>query len=706
MKKTLFFLSAALVLASCAPDTNDNLKPEIPEGDLVFAASIAEGDDGRVSVTDGVSTWKAEDQIGVFSLDAEGAVLSTNVPYTTAVGGSTVTFEADETHVTKGATYYAMSPYFEGHPNKLNATGDLTTEIAQGDAISDYKFAPWAANSVQIFTPTEDGLTTSNNPYYLYGSGVAPTEGNKVQMTFHHVLPILEIGLLGVDEVKQIRLQTATKDDGYAQAENKFLNAKGFVNLATGEITTSNISSTGHRVDGKFKDDATVQLNTTTPLRLKFVVGRFECKDGLNVTITLADGSTITKEIWDGKTVAMYDAEKGNKHIYQPIVVPYVTATAPAEFAVEGGVATITPESSSAWTVTDKPEWISVSPASGAAGESFVATAEASTAAARTGNIVVTNEDGVSVSIPVSQAEYVAVAADYYSVVVNDIDWAASYVHHVKNAESQTIATITKEYLGATQNKQVIVVYKGTNLASGQTLDGGSVSVPDMVPANVAYTAGSGTDAAVVYIKNDGSEISFTEQAGASTATVAPYVLTSNSNVKSHATVKIGSKIWLAEDFCTTKYVDGTDITSAVAGDAWTDTDARVFINGDKYLYNGFAIGYSASGCDYSNFAPVGWKLISNDDWEALRLWVNKSNSTLTEVALFGNTSNYKAAASSSKVKFSALGYTNTWGGTPVSETQGYMLMTKKNEDMYGEDGKHYSKQAFKTGFSVRLVQE
>lgn len=699
MKKTLFFLSAALVLASCAPDTNDNLKPEIPEGDLVFAASIAEGDDGRVSVTDGVSTWKAEDQIGVFSLDAEGAVLSTNVPYTTAVGGSTVTFEADETHVTKGATYYAMSPYFEGHPNKLNATGDLATEIAQGDAISDYKFAPWAANSVQIFTPTEDGLTTSNNPYYLYGSGVAPTEGNKVQMTFHHVLPILEIGLLGVDEVKQIRLQTATKSDGYAQAENKFLNAKGFVNLATGEITTSNISSTGHRVDGKFKDDATVQLTTTTPLRLKFVVGRFVCNDGLNVTITLADGSTITKKIWEGKTVAMYDAEKGNKHIYQPIVVPYVTATAPAEFAVEGGAATITPESSSAWTVTDKPEWISVSPASGAAGESFVATAEASTAAARTGNIVVTNEDGVSVSIPVSQAEYVAVAADYYSVVVANIDWDSSYVHHVKNAESQTIATITKEYLGATQNKQVIVVYKGTNLASGQTLDGGSVSVPDMDPANVAYTAGSGTDAAVVYIKNDGSEVSFIEQAGASTATIAPYVLT--SNIKSHATVKIGSKIWLAEDFCTTKYVNGADITSAVANDAWTTTDARVFINGDKYLYNGFTIGYAASGdCDDSNFAPAGWKLIVADEWTTLGGFVNNVVETLNGDALFGATSLLKAAASSGKVKFSALAYTNTWGGGASTSSKAPMLLFKSGA------AATTSNQGIVTGFSVRLVQE
>ena len=277
--------------------------------------------------------------------------------------------------------------------------------------------------------------------------------------------------------------------------------------------------------------------------------------------------------------------------------------------------------------------------------------------------------------------------------------FVASYVQHVKNAGGDIIATITKEYLGATEDKQVVVVYNGTNLASGLTLDGATIAIPDMNPANVVYDGGEGTDAAVVYIKDDGSEVSFTEQAGASTATIAPYVLT--SNIKSHATVKIGSKIWLAEDFCTTKYVDGTDITSAVAGDAWTTTDARVFINGDKYLYNGFAIGYAASGdCDDSNFAPAGWKLIVADEWTALGAFVNNVVETLNGDALFGATSWLKAAASSGKVKFSALTYTNTWGGGASASSKAPMLLFKSGA------AATTSSQGIVTGFSVRLVQE
>lgn len=697
MKKSLFFLSAALLLVSCATDVNDNIKPEIPEGELTFVAGINNEDATRVGLTSGVSAWEAADQIGVFSVDAENAILSANISYATEDAGAKATFApAGEDVVVAGTKYYAMYPYCEGYPSKLNASGDFVA-VAAGDPITDYKYAPWVSNATQIFTPTDGGLTTSNNDYYLYGSGVAPVEGNKVQMTFTHALPILEIGLLGMDRVTKVQLQTVTKADGNAQAENKFLNAKGIVNLATGEIITTNIASTGHRVIGSIEGGAT--LNTTTPLRLKFVVGRFVCNDGLNVTITLADGSTITKKIWEGKTVAMYDAEKGNKHIYQPVIVPYVTAEAPAEFAAAGGTATIIPATSSAWTITSKPEWATVSVNEGATGEGFVVTVEASTAAARTGVIEFTNAEGAKGSVTISQAEYVPVAANYYSVVVNDIDWTASYVQHVKNAGGDIIATITKEYLGATEDKQVVVVYNGTNLASGLTLDGATIAIPDMNPANVVYDGGEGTDAAVVYIKDDGSEISFTEQAGASTATIAPYVLT--SDVKDHATVKIGSKIWLAEDFCTTKYVDGTDITSAVAGDAWTTTDARVFINGDKYLYNGFAIGYAASGdCDNSNFAPAGWKLIVADEWVALGAFVNNVVETLNGDALFGATSLLKAAASSGKVKFSALAYTNTWGGGASVSSKAPMLLFKSGA------AATTSNQGIVTGFSVRLVQE
>ena len=693
-------MSAALVLASCANDVNDSIAPEIPvnDGELTFVAQIDEAGATRVGLTSGVSTWEAADKIGVFSV-ADAAIASANVAYETEAGGASATFvAASEDVAAAGDTYYAMYPYAAGYPSKLNASGDFAA-VAAGDAITDYRFAPWVSNATQKFTPTEGGLTTSNNDYYLYGSGVAPTNGGSVNMTFAHALPVLEIGLIGMDEVTKVTLQTVTKDDGNTPAENKFLNAKGIVDLSTGEIVTTNIASTGHRVIGEIVGGA--KLDKTTPLRLKFVVGRFECKDGMTVTIALADGSTIAKTIWVGKTVSMYDATAGkNKHVYQPVIVPYVTATAPAEFAAAGGSATITPESTSAWTITSKPEWATVSVNEGATGEGFVVTVEASTAAARTGVIEFTNAEGAKGSVTISQAEYVAVAANYYSVVVNDIDWTASYVQHVKNAGGDIIATITKEYLGATEDKQVVVVYKGTNLASGLTLDGATIAIPDMNHANVVYDGGEGTDAAVVYIKDDGSEISFTEQAGASTATIAPYVLT--SNIKSHATVKIGSKIWLAEDFCTTKYVDGTDITSAAHGSAWTTTDARVFIKENIYLYNGFALGYAASGaCDDSNFAPAGWKLIVADEWAALGAFVNNVVETLNGDALFGTTSNSKATKSGTNVSISStLGYTNTWGGGASASSKAPMLLFKSGAAPAPNN------QSIANGFSVRLVQE
>ncbi|MBP3383670.1 MAG: hypothetical protein J6K78_07160 [Tidjanibacter sp.] len=700
MKKSLFFLSAALVLVSCATDVNDNIKPELPEGELTFVAGIDNEDATRVGLTSGVSAWEAADQIGVFSVDAENAILSANISYATEDAGAKATFApAGEDVVVAGTKYYAMYPYCKGYPSKLNASGDFGA-VAAGDPITDYKYAPWVSNATQIFTPTDGGLTTSNNDYYLYGSGVAPVEGNKVQMTFTHALPILEIGLLGMDRVTKVQLQTVTKADGNVQAENKFLNAKGIVNLATGEIITTNIASTGHRVIGSIEGGAT--LNTTTPLRLKFIVGRFECKDGMTVTVTLADGSTINKTIWEGKTVSMYDAAKGkNKHVYQPIIVPYVTAEAPAEFAAAGGTATIIPATSSAWTITSKPEWATVSVSEGATGEGFVVTVEASTAAARTGVIEFTNAEGAKGSVTISQAEYVAVAANYYSVVVNDIDWTASYVQHVKNAGGDIIATITKEYLGATEDKQVVVVYNGTNLASGLTLDGATIAIPDMNPANVVYDGGEGTDAAVVYIKDDGSEISFTEQAGASTATIAPYVLT--SDVKDHATVKIGSKIWLAEDFCTTKYADGTAI-----GTEDTLTEGRRYLYNGNYLYNAFALGHGAEGStDFTDkISPDGWALFTEADWSDLTTFVGGTYDNYwkdgANLSLYSGVTSGKYTYSSSKNKWTAaaVAYPSTLGQNVSSDG--------KKIGFFGINTTKFvnTTQPKTSCFPVRLVQE
>lgn len=700
MKKTLFFLSAALVLVSCATDVNDNIKPEIPEGELTFVAGIDNEDATRVGLTSGVSAWEAADQIGVFSVDAENVILSANISYATEDAGAKATFApAGEDVVVAGTKYYAMYPYCKGYPSKLNASGDFEA-VAAGAPITDYKYAPWVSNATQQFTLAEGGLTTSNNDYYLYGSGVAPAEGNKVQMTFAHALPILEIGLLGMDKVTKVQLQTVTKEDGNTPAENKFLNAKGVINLATGEMITTNIASTGHRVIGTIADGAT--LNTTTPLRLKFIVGRFECKDGLNVTITLADGSTITKKIWEGKTVSMYDAAKGkNKHVYQPVIVPYVTAEAPAEFAAAGGTATITPATTSAWSITSKPEWTTVSVSEGATGEGFVVTVEASTAAARTGVIEFTNAEGAKGSVTISQAEYVAVAANYYSVVVNDIDWTASYVQHVKNAEGDIIATITKEYLGATEDKQVVVVYNGTNLASGLTLDGATIAIPDMNHANVVYDGGEGTDAAVVYIKDDGSEISFTEQAGASTATIAPYVLT--SDVKDHATVKIGSKIWLAEDFCTTKYADGTAI-----GTEDTLTEGRLYLYNGNYLYNAFALGHGAEGStDFTDkISPDGWALFTEADWSDLTTFVGGTYDNYwkdgANLSLYSGVTSGKYTYSSSKNKWTAaaVNYPSTLGQNVSSDG--------KKIGFFGINTTKFvnTTQPKTSCFPVRLVQE
>ena len=88
------------------------------------------------------------------------------------------------------------------------------------------------------------------------------------------------------------------------------------------------------------------------------------------------------------------------------------------EFAVEGGTSTVSLSSNRDWQVTEKPEWVTVSPAEGAASETaqtIEISASANTSVARSGKIVFSTGI-VSATVNVSQAasaevEYTTVAA-------------------------------------------------------------------------------------------------------------------------------------------------------------------------------------------------------------------------------------------------------------------------------------------------------
>ena len=243
----------------------------------------------------------------------------------------------------------------------------------------------------------------------------------------------------------------------------------------------------------------------------------------------------------------------------------------------------------------------------------------------------------ISQVVTVPHKEVVEVDKDsYYEVDMTNVDWTKSYVHHVTVGEGSLVGVITKEFFGATQNKQGIVAYpapeatadytKGSVLEltlDGDTapegnVHGGSLSAWTTHAADVVYTAGTSAPVSKIYVKGDGSEVLLAAPAGeVKTAVLVPYTLTSTSG-EIHPLVKIGERFWTACSYMTTKQIDGTALTEITSGKAPSE-GATVYTSRAKgiWLYNGIALGFDESNESFTNkIAPEGWTLPSTADWK------------------------------------------------------------------------------------------
>ncbi len=289
----------------------------------------------------------------------------------------------------------------------------------------------------------------------------------------------------------------------------------------------------------------------------------------------------------------------------------------------------------------------------------------------------------------------------YYEVDMSAIDWTESYVHHAKDADGNLLAVITKEFFGATQNKQGIVVYPAKfttpDYTKGQvaqiTLDGdaapegnvhgGTLNAWTTHAADVAYTAGTSAPISKMYVKGDGSEIlTSAPQGEVKASALVPYTLSSTSG-QIHPLVKIGERFWTACSYKTTQMLGNRNITqmtdiTAGAPSSWAH---GLYIDGDKWLYNTVVLGISNSSTPtYSNkIAPEGWTLPSRADWVtdlADYLGGTSSFANMSKALLFDRTS-WQISGKTYK----DLGYYSTWScETPGTSKAMFMLLCRNGE--------------------------
>ena len=727
MKKIMLVIAALSLVAGCAKNElreNPVTTPDAANGGAVSFVAGFQKTDTRISTEAGESTWQSGDAITVFSAEtgaAAGVSVGTNVQYQADSDGASTTFTKVSAEITPGDTYYAFFPYEATYASNLNAAGGISfAGVSKDDPVADYRFVPININSsatVTVDPATGEGV--SDVGPFFYASADTPADpADPVALTFRPVLPMLQFDLYGHGTVKSMEVAFTDKTTD-AYAEGNWLTAKGVIDLSTGAFTTTNYSGSAYyKLAVTIKEQAPgnnyVTLDDVNPIKVKVTTGHFNITKGLTLTFKDKDANSFSKSIWAS---GMSSKKAGvTRHIRQGIIVPYVTASVAsvAEFPSAGGDASaFTVSTSSSWSVSSKPGWISLDTTSGTGGESVTATAAANDGAARDGEIVLVSAEGAVCSIAVSQAAFAVLAADWHRVDISALTFSesTSYIYDVRNSSSQLVARITKEFLGSTVNKQAIVVYpcpSGTpDYTDGHvaqvTRDGGGAPVSDihggtvnantMTPGSVVYSAGTSAALTTVWVKSDGSEIQFTTPSGSiSAGGVSPYVLTSAIDID-HALVKIGSQIWTGTGYKTTKFANGTNIDSIVGPTgAVSTTEPTVAVDGDKYLYNAPAIS--------SGFAPSGWSLPTRTQWT-------------TDLAGFlGGTASYDNLGSNGAMLFTrvcykkpsasapaSLGYYNTWSCNSKDASNWYMLLCK-SATAPGE-----SAQGNKSMFEIRLLK-
>lgn len=312
------------------------------------------------------------------------------------------------------------------------------------------------------------------------------------------------------------------------------------------------------------------------------------------------------------------------------------------------------------------------------------------------------------------------------------LSFSASDVYRIYH-QGKPVAEICREYLNdATDNKiqsKAIVVYpvldnEKTDLSKGIALElpdkeamihGGTVKW-DIATNSLIYVPGNKKPIEKFYI--DGNKnIVLEEPATALPVNVSSYVIRDirNGVLQTYPIVKVGTQYWMKEDLKSTYYNDNKSIPLKEElgnGDAyfqWTKYD-------NLYLYNGEAV---LTG----KLAPQEWRLPTEDDWQALKTYVNEDASLLKKADTWNTPLGGIVSPATNKTGFgifpnglfkgSVDGITNRntaavywiYDGIQTELTKVIMLIGNNNDISFFGTVKPADKNYY-NAFSVRCIKE
>jgi uncharacterized protein (TIGR02145 family) len=117
---------------------------------------------------------------------------------------------------------------------------------------------------------------------------------------------------------------------------------------------------------------------------------------------------------------------------------------------------------------------------------------------------------------------------------------------------------------------------------------------------------------------NNSSQLSNTQQAAQSFEQNSAQSLIQDIEGNVYRTVKIGDRVWLAENLRSTKFQDGTPVNTGFVPD---DNDKNLSSYGRLYDWNDVS--------NSRNICPAGWRVASDEDWKSLEAAIGIAESDL-----------------------------------------------------------------------------
>jgi len=229
-------------------------------------------------------------------------------------------------------------------------------------------------------------------------------------------------------------------------------------------------------------------------------------------------------------------------------------------------------------------------------------------------------------------------------VVTNDL---TPGVWKVMNNDAQ-VAELCYEYIryvsadeSVNINERMLVLYPmgsdgKADLTKGYVVSNGGSLVWNAATNTCTYTAGTGVTApGTVYLAEGRFAIASEAKEKVTTTQVKDQLVDKRGNVtETYDVIKVGTQYWMGQNLRATMLTDGRSIAmfKATQGTAWNNTIAPAYhIYGDGEIndikeewgcmYNGYSI---LNG----NLAPKGWEVTTLEDWQLLKEYLAKSQSS------------------------------------------------------------------------------